>query len=355
MNDRYQWICDRYEELNAAISQPETIADQAKYQAYLRELSRLEPMVNAWSRYQRMAGEIDQARELASDPDLGDMAQAELVSLLEEQAALETQLRIMLLPPDPDDDRSAIVEIRGGTGGDEACLFAAMLLRMYTHYAERHGLRLEPVSVSWTELGGVKEAVVSVTGAGAFAHMKYESGVHCVKRVPPTESGGRLHTSTCTVAVLPEAEDVEVTIDPNDLRIDVYRSTGAGGQHVNTTDSAVRITHIPTGMVVTSQDERSQIQNRAKAMQVLKARLLERFRAEKDAAYAENRRIQIGTGDRSERIRTHHFMKQRVTDHRIGLTLFRVEDIIDGDLDEFVQALRTEEQTQRLKQFGAGG
>lgn len=243
------------------------------------------------------------------------------------------------------------MEIRAGAGGDEASLFGASLMRMYTRYAERHGYRVEPVSLNMTELGGVKEAVFSLCGPGAFARMKYESGVHRVQRVPTTESGGRTHTSTCTVAVLPEAEDVEVDIAPKDIRVDVYRSTGHGGQCVNTTDSAVRITHLPTGLVVTCQDQKSQLKNRDKAMRVLKSRLLEKYREEKDAAYAENRRTQVGTGDRSERIRTYNFPQGRVTDHRIGLTLYRIDDVMDGDLDEIIDALRMEEQARKLKEM----
>ena len=355
MIERFEWFCARYAEIGVDIAQPEIIADQAKYQALLRERTQIEPMAEAYVRYMQLTEEIRGAEELANDPELGAMAQEELPALRASLAALETEMRIMLLPRDPADDRNVFMEIRGGTGGDEACLFGAMLMRMYTRYAERHGFRTELISVSMTELGGVKEAVFSITGTGAYAHLKYESGVHCVKRVPPTESGGRLHTSTCTVAVLPEAEDVDVEINQNDLRIDVYRSTGHGGQHVNTTDSAVRITHLPTGLVVTSQDERSQLQNRAKAMRVLKSRLLEKLREEQTAAYDENRRVQVGTGDRSERIRTYHFMKQRVTDHRIGLTVFQPDEVMDGDLDAFIDALRTEEQTLKLQAYGQNG
>lgn len=349
MFDKYAWILSRWEELSEAIVQPEIIADTARYQALLKERALLEEQVQAWQRYQALLTHMAQAREMLSDPDLADIAREELSDLSAQQEQLEHQLRILLLPKDPNDDHNVVIEIRAGAGGDEASLFGAVLMRMYARYAERHGFRVEPISSNMTELGGVKEAVFSLVGQGAFARMKYESGVHRVQRVPITESNGKIQTSTCTVAVLPEAEDVELHIDPKDLRVDVYRSTGHGGQCVNTTDSAVRITHLPTGLVVTCQDQKSQLKNRDKAMQVLRTRLLEQMRAEKDAAYAENRRLQVGTGDRSERIRTYNFREGRVTDHRIGLTLYRINDIVDGDLDEILDALRTEDQARRLR------
>lgn len=348
MFEKFEWIRERYDELSEAIVQPEIIADTARYQALLKERAGLEPQVTAWSAYQALLRHIAEAKDLLGDPDLSDVAQAELSELEARRVTFEQELRLLLLPRDPNDDKSVIIEIRAGAGGEEAGLFGAVLLRMYSRFAERHGFKVEPISSSMTELGGVKEAVISIVGEGAFSRMKYESGVHRVQRVPVTEANGKIQTSTCTVAVLPEAEEVDLQIDPKDLRVDVYRSTGHGGQCVNTTDSAVRITHLPTGVVVTCQDQKSQLKNRDKAMQVLRTRLLEQMRSEKDAAYAENRRIQVGTGDRSERIRTYNFREGRVTDHRIGLVLYRINDIVDGDLDELVDALRREEQAELL-------
>ncbi len=351
MTEKFQWMQERYNELSEAVSQPEIIADTARWQRLLKEHAQLEPAVQAWQRYQQLLTQQTEAEEMLNDPELASMAQTELHELTRRRADMEQELRLLLLPKDPNDERNVVMEIRAGAGGEEAGLFGANLLRMYTRYAERHGYRVEMVSLNETELGGVKEAVFSLCGNGAFARMKYESGVHRVQRVPTTESGGRIHTSTCTVAVLPEAEDVEVDIAPKDIRVDVYRSTGHGGQCVNTTDSAVRITHLPTGLVVTCQDQKSQLKNRDKAMRVLKSRLLEKYREEKDAAYAENRRTQVGTGDRSERIRTYNFPQGRVTDHRIGLTIYRIDDVMDGDLDEIIDALQMEEQARKLKEL----
>ena len=351
MIEKFQWMQERYNELSEAVSQPEIIADTARWQRLLKEHAQLEPAVQAWQRYQQLLTQQTEAEEMLNDPELAPIAQTELHELTRRRADMEQELRLLLLPKDPNDERNVVMEIRAGAGGEEAGLFGANLLRMYTRYAERHGYRVEMVSLNETELGGVKEAVFSLCGNGAFARMKYESGVHRVQRVPTTESGGRIHTSTCTVAVLPEAEDVEVDIAPKDIRVDVYRSTGHGGQCVNTTDSAVRITHLPTGLVVTCQDQKSQLKNRDKAMRVLKSRLLEKYREEKDAAYAENRRTQVGTGDRSERIRTYNFPQGRVTDHRIGLTIYRIDDVMDGDLDEIIDALQMEEQARKLKEL----
>ncbi len=352
MFEKYPMLVSRYEELSEAIVQPEIIADLPRYQAYLKEQASLQEQVDAWRQYQALQEHHRQATEMLDEPELRAMAQEELDALDKQIADQEQLLRVLMLPHDPDDERSIIMEIRGGAGGEESCLFASELMRMYIRYAERHHFRIEPVSTTETELGGIKEAVFSITGNGVFARMKYESGVHRVQRVPITESNGKIQSSTCTVAVLPEAEEVALQIDPHDLRIDVYRSTGHGGQCVNTTDSAVRITHLPTGLVVTCQDQKSQLKNRDTAMQVLRSRLLEKLRSEKDAAYAEKRRIQVGTGDRSERIRTYNFREGRVTDHRIGLTLYRIQEILDGDLDEIIDALHAEEIAEKLRRLG---
>ena len=350
MQQKYEQIMDRYQELSEAISQPEVIADTAKYQQALKERSALEPQVEAWTKYQELERHLAEAQEMLSDPDLAEVAQAEVTELGPQLEAMRHELQLLLLPKDPDDDRSVILEIRSGTGGEEACLFGADLMRLYEHFAARHGFQVEHISISDTELGGVKEAVMMITGQGAFARLKYESGVHRVQRVPVTDSTGKKQTSTCTVAVLPEAEDVELVIDPKDVRIDVYRSTGHGGQCVNTTDSAVRITHLPTGLVVTCQDQKSQLKNRDQAMKVLRSRLLEKLRSEADAAYSERRRVQVGTGDRSERIRTYNYPQGRVTDHRIGLTLYKIDAIVNGDMDELMDAMIQAKQTELLKQ-----
>ena len=340
----------RFEELSIRITLPEVIADTPTFTRLMREHSELSALNDIAVNYRRLLEHMDGAREMLSDPDMAELAQEELASL-EAELEVQTQAaRIALLPKDPDDDKHAILEVRAGAGGDEAGLFGAQLLRMYTHYADRNGWKVEMVEDGSTDLGGIKESVILIQGKNVFQKLKYESGVHRVQRVPVTESSGRIHTSTATVAVLPEAEDVEVEINPADLRIDTYRASGAGGQHVNRTDSAVRITHLPTGLVVTSQDQRSQIQNREKAMRVLKSRLYEMQREQQDSEYANRRRLQVGTGDRSERIRTYNFPQGRVTDHRIGLTLYRINEIMEGDLDEIVNALTLAEQTARMAQ-----
>ena len=354
MLNKLKNLKNRYDELSALLARPETMNDQKRYRELAREHAQLSEIVSAYDRYTDTARELADCRAMLfeqHDAEMRELIHAELAELEEAEAKLVEELKFMLLPRDPNDERSVIIEIRAGTGGDEAALFGADLLRMYQRYAERHGFKAEFLSENMTEMGGVKEVVLSLSGRGAYSRMKFESGVHRVQRVPITESNGKIQSSTCTVAVLPEAEDVELQIDPKDLRIDVYRSTGHGGQCVNTTDSAVRITHLPTGLVVTCQDQKSQLKNRDTAMQVLRSRLLAKMRAEKDAAYAENRRVQVGTGDRSERIRTYNFREGRVTDHRIGLTLYRIQDIIDGDLDEIIDALHAEEIVEKLREM----
>ena len=339
----------RFEELSIRITLPEVISDSALFTRLIREHAELEELNAIAVEHRRLREEIAAAEELLADPDMREMAEEELVELRQRLSDKTQEARIALLPKDPDDHKNAVLEVRAGAGGDEAGLFAAELLRMYMHYADAHGWKTEIIEDGSTELGGVKESVALISGKNVFQKLKYESGVHRVQRVPVTESSGRIHTSTATVAVLPEAGDVEIEISPNDLRIDTYRASGAGGQHVNRTDSAVRITHIPTGLVVTSQDQRSQIQNRERAMQVLKTRLYDMQRQKQQSEYADQRKGQIGTGDRSERIRTYNFPQGRVTDHRIGLTLYKIDDIINGDLDEIIDALTLAEQTALLE------
>ena len=339
----------RYEELSIRITLPEVISDSAQFARLMREHAELSELNDIAVRFRRLREEIASARELLDDPELRDMAKEELIELEPRLESAVQEARVALLPRDPDDRKNAVLEVRAGAGGDEAGLFAAELLRMYSHYADSQGWRFEIIEDGSTELGGVKESVALIQGRDVFRKLKYESGVHRVQRVPVTESAGRIHTSTATVAVLPEAEDVEVEINPNDLRIDTYRASGAGGQHVNRTDSAVRITHIPTGLVVTSQDQRSQIQNREQAMRVLKSRLYDLERQRQQSEYAGRRKGQVGTGDRSERIRTYNFPQGRVTDHRIGLTLYKIDSILNGDLDEIIDALTLAEQTALLE------
>jgi peptide chain release factor 1 len=332
----------RADEVAAALSDPGAAKDAERFSALGREHSRLQPIVRAATRLFRLRDDLKQARELAAeaDPEMAALVQSDLDRLPGEIAALEAELADLLVPRDPLEDRDAIVEIRAGTGGDEAALFAADLLRMYTRFAERSGLKVEPISISEGTLGGIKEAIVAIRGPDAYGRFRRESGVHRVQRVPATESQGRIHTSAATVAVLPEAQEVDVKIEPQDLRIDVFRSGGPGGQSVNTTDSAVRITHLPTNTVVQQQDQKSQLQNKIKAMSVLRSRILDKMIADQEAARAKARKAQVGTGDRSAKIRTYNYPQSRVTDHRINFSVHNLPAAMDGDLDELVQALR---------------
>lgn len=351
MLEKLKGIKERYEQLTALLSDPAVIGDQNRYRELSKEQAGLTDIVNAYDEYMAADAEIESCKamlEEADDAAMREMIHEELNGLSAKEQELSERLKVMLLPKDPNDDRDVIIEVRAGTGGEEAALFGADLLRMYTRYAERHGYKAELMNENYTEKGGVKEVVLSLQGKGAYSRMKFESGVHRVQRVPETESQGRIHTSAATVAVLPEAEDVEVDINPNDLQIDTYRSGGAGGQHVNKTESAIRITHIPTGLVVQCQDERSQHKNRDKAMRVLKSRLLELYQSKAAEAEADERKSQVGSGDRSERIRTYNFPQSRVTDHRIGLTLYKLEAFLDGDMDEVIDALILAERTRQL-------
>ena len=355
MLEKLAQIQKRYDEIDTLLTDPSVYADPPRMAKLLREQKETAPVAEGYRAYLRCQTRIDEARELLdgeTDPEMRSLAQEEYDEALRERGPLLDNLRLLLLPRDADDERGVIVEIRGGAGGEEAALFASSLMRMYTMYAEVRRWKYEVLSINETELGGVKEVCFLIQGAGVFARLKFESGVHRVQRVPDTESSGRIHTSTVTVAVLPEAEEVDVEINPTDLQVDTFRSGGAGGQHVNKTESAIRITHLPSGIVVECQDERSQFRNRDRAMTILRSKLLEAERAKQNAAIADNRRSQVGTGDRSERIRTYNFPQGRVTDHRVGLTLYKIDAVLAGDLDEIIDALVTADQAEKLKAQG---
>ena len=349
MLDKLQAICNKYEELSAKSEQPDFYADPQKAAKLLREKNDLEPIVEAFHAYNQAQQDMADAQELMADLEMKELCQETYAAAKAQKEALAEKIQILLLPKDPNDEKNVIMEIRGGVGGEESALFAHSLLRMYSMYAAKMGWRIELMNLNETELGGVKEADFIVSGRGAYSRLKYESGVHRVQRVPETESGGRVHTSTATVAVLPEMEEVDVQINPADIEMQVYRSSGAGGQHINKTSSAVRLIHKPTGIVVACQEERSQIQNREKCMRMLASKLYEMEQERLDSEVTGLRRSQVGTGMRNERIRTYNFPQGRVTDHRVGLTLYRIDAIMDGDLDEIINALATADQAEKLK------
>lgn len=350
--ERLKAVEERFQEIVLEMVDPAVIGDQPRFQRLAKAHADLEPVVETYRRYRKLLADEEEAKALlrgGAESEMRELAEAELQDLAIKREKMEEEVKFLLLPRDPADEKDIILEVRAGAGGEEAALFAAELARMYSRFAESQGWKVEILSSHQTGVGGVKEAILGIEGRGAYSRLKFESGVHRVQRVPVTESSGRIHTSTVTVAVLPEAEEVEVQIDPKDLRIDVFRSTGPGGQSVNTTDSAVRITHLPTGMVVSCQDEKSQHKNRVKAMKVLRARLLELATAEKEAEISQTRRQQVGTGDRSERIRTYNFPQGRVTDHRIGLTLYSLQRVLEGALEELIGPLAAHAQAERLK------
>ena len=349
MLDKLKQVEARYAEIEAKLADPAWYSDSEQIQKLYREQRELQSVVETYRAYQRAEADLEQAKALLSDPELGEMAKEELADAKERLSKLEQELRILLLPKDPNDEKNVILEIRGGVGGEESALFAHSLFRMYSMYAERRGWKIEIANLNETELGGVKEVSAIIEGAGAYSRLKFESGVHRVQRVPETEAGGRIHTSTVTVAVLPEQDEVSFQLDPKDLQIDTYRSSGAGGQHVNKTESAIRITHLPTGTVVECQDERSQYKNKDRAMKILASRLYAAEQEKQASAIAAERRSQVGTGMRNERIRTYNFPQGRVTDHRIGLTLYKIDQIMNGDLDEIMDGLITADQAEKLK------
>ncbi|OGP14732.1 MAG: peptide chain release factor 1 [Deltaproteobacteria bacterium RIFCSPLOWO2_02_FULL_50_16] len=353
MFQKLQEFEKKYQELEKQLSQPDIVQNQKEYQKILKERSRLSPLVNTFLQYQKTCKDIEDNKHILNeeiDEGLRQLAKEDLTLLESQKTKLENELKTLLLPKDSRDEKNTLLEIRAGTGGEEAALFASDLFRMYSRYAERKGWRVELMDSNYTGIGGLKEIIVLITGNNVFSDLKYESGVHRVQRVPKTESSGRIHTSAVTVAVVPEADDIEIDIEEKDLKIEVFRSSGPGGQGVNTTDSAVRLTHIPSGMVVVCRDERSQIKNRAKGLKILKSRLLEAKQREQEAQERAERKSQIGSGDRSEKIRTYNFPQSRVTDHRIGLTLHQLDQILDGNLDEIIMALRTHYQTEAIKE-----
>lgn len=354
MFDKLDFIVEKYKDMSLKVSDPDVIADQPTWQKYIKDMGEMEPIVKKYEEYKKANDELAMAKEILeteNDEELRDLAKLEVNDNEEKIEVLSDELRVLLIPKDPNDDKNVILEVRAGTGGEEAALFGQNLLRMYTRYAERHRWKTEIIEINDTGMGGIKEAVMMIKGKGAYSRLKYESGVHRVQRVPETESSGRIHTSAATVAVLPEVEDVDVALDPNDVRVDVYRASGNGGQCVNTTDSAVRLTHVPTGLVVTCQDEKSQIKNKEKAFKVLKSRLYDLKLQEQQSEIAAERRSQIGSGDRSERIRTYNFPQGRCTEHRIGMTLYRLDSILDGDIDEIIDGLITNDQAEKMKAF----
>lgn len=353
MFDKLDFISDKYEELAMKVADPDVINDQPRWQKYIKEMGEMEPIVNKYKEYKKTKESVAEAKEMldSGDEELKELAKMELADLEDKIPEMENDLKVLLLPKDPNDDKNVILEIRAGTGGEEAALFAQDLLRMYLRYTERRGWKAEIMDANDTGIGGIKEASVLIKGKGAYSRLKYESGTHRVQRVPETESSGRIHTSAATVAVLPEVDDVEVHIDPNDVRVDVYRSSGNGGQCVNTTDSAVRLTHIPTGLVVTCQDEKSQIKNKEKAFKVLRSRLYDMKLKEQNDEISAERRNQVGSGDRSERIRTYNFPQGRVTDHRIGMTIYKLDSFLDGEIDEIIDGLITSDQAEKMKNF----
>lgn len=353
MFDKLDFILEKYEELSLKVSDPDIINNQPLWQKHIKEMGEMEPIVNKYREYKKAKESIAEAKEMLEmgDEELKELAKMEIAELEDQIPVMEDELKVLLLPKDPNDEKNVILEIRAGTGGEEAALFAQDLLRMYLRYAERRGWKAEIMDANDTGIGGIKEASVLIKGKGAYSRMKYESGTHRVQRVPETESSGRIHTSAATVAVLPEVDDVEVEINPNDVRVDVYRSSGNGGQCVNTTDSAVRLTHIPTGLVVTCQDEKSQIKNKDKAFKVLRSRLYDMKLQEQNAEISAERKSQVGSGDRSERIRTYNFPQGRVTDHRIGMTIYKLDSFLDGEIDEIVDGLITSDQAEKMKGF----